>query len=102
MVFYYQNSKIKKYFRNINAYNYPLNDNKKRNFFRFSKQPNSLIAPNTGCNEKGLSEINLVIKDLIIPEEEIMPAFLLKTQIKLSNGNVKKEFGSGDRRIGFV
>ena len=64
--------------------------------------PYSLITPNTGFSRKGLSDINLVIKDLIIPEEEIMPAFLLKTQIKLSNGNVKKELGSGDKHIGFV
>ena len=49
-----------------------------------------------------MNDINLVIKTLIIPEREYMPTFLLKTQVKLSNGDERKGLGSGDEDIGFA
>jgi len=64
--------------------------------------PYVLIRPKEGDKEEGLSDINLVLKTLIIPEGKIKPAFLLKTQVKLSNGDEKRGLGSGDKDVGFV
>lgn len=64
--------------------------------------PYKFIRPNAGNNDEGISDINLVSKTLLISEGKINPAFLLKTQIKLSNGSQEKGTGSGDEDIGFI
>ncbi len=55
-----------------------------------------------GHTVRGLEDINLIAKTLIIPEGKACPAFLLKWQIKLSNGDWKKGLGTGDIDWGVV
>lgn len=64
--------------------------------------PYIFIRPEKGHNGQGFSDINVVLKTLIIPERGTNPAFLLKTQIKLSNGDDGKGLGSGDEDVGLV
>lgn len=64
--------------------------------------PYKFIRTNDGNNTEGISDINLVSKTLLIPKGNINPVFLLKTQVKLSNGSREKGLGSGDEDIGFI
>ena len=64
--------------------------------------PYSLINHNVDNQRNGFSDINFVLKDLIIPEGDFTPAFLLKTQIKLANGDVRKGFGNGDIDVSLI
>ncbi len=52
--------------------------------------------------EAGLGDITLSLKTLLSPEKEIMPAFALKTDLKLANGNNDKGLGSGDEDFRFI
>ncbi len=47
--------------------------------------------------QNGLGDISLVLKDLILPEGEKNPAFVLKGVVKLDNGDFSKGLGSGDK-----
>lgn len=52
--------------------------------------------PDEEKGREGFSDINLILKSLLIHEGEINPALLLKSQIKFSNASKEKGFGSGD------
>lgn len=64
--------------------------------------PYTLINLKEGDRAKGIQDVNLVLKNLIVPESKNNPAFLLKTQVKLSNGDYQMGLGSGDNDVGFV
>lgn len=52
--------------------------------------------------EAGFSDINLVFKGLVIPEQDFVPAVLFKPYVKLANGDEDRGLGSGDEDIGLI
>ena len=64
--------------------------------------PASFLRPEEGKNVEGWSDISLITKTQIFPEKEFIPATLLKTVVKFSNGNDAKGLGSGDEDVQLV
>jgi len=64
--------------------------------------PFDILRPEGGGNDEDLSDITLAAKTLIFPEEEMFPSLLLKTAVKLSNGDENEGFGSGDKDIKLI
>ena len=64
--------------------------------------PFDILRPKDGPNEKGLGDINLVVKTLFFPEKELTPSLLLKTVVKLETGDEDDGLGSGDEDIGLI
>jgi hypothetical protein len=64
--------------------------------------PYTSFRSNESEDEDGLSDITLVLKTLLFPEENTTPAFLLKSVVKLNNGDYDRGLGSGDKDVGFV
>lgn len=61
--------------------------------------PYLLHNPESGENEQGLGDINLVLKTLL-KEETKTPALVVKVLGKMSNGSKDKGLGSGDKDLG--
>ena len=55
-----------------------------------------------GVVHGAFGDLVIVSKNMILPERYFVPAVLLKTRVKFSNGNAGKEFGSGNEHIGFT
>ena len=64
--------------------------------------PHKLTNFKEGGGEEGLEDVSLVLKTLIVEERDNMPAFLIKTAVKLDNGDEDKGLGSGDKDLGLV
>ncbi|MEW6087970.1 MAG: transporter [bacterium] len=58
--------------------------------------PYLIVKPGGEESLEGLSDINIVLKTLLVPETAKKPALLLKTVVKLNNGGEEEGFGSGD------
>ena len=54
-------------------------------------------SPDSGKDEEGAGDINLVAKYLLLDEGAYTPAFTIKGVVKLDNGDYDKGLGSGDR-----
>ncbi|MBI3008958.1 MAG: transporter [Candidatus Omnitrophica bacterium] len=64
--------------------------------------PHKLTNFKEGGDEEGLEDVSLVLKTLIVEEVDNTPAFLVKTVVKLDNGNKDKGLGSGDKDLGMA
>ena len=62
--------------------------------------PYAIIEPKEGNKESGFDDMTLVLKTVLFPERDDMPQFLLKTTLKLANGDEDRGLGSGDEDIG--
>lgn len=62
--------------------------------------PYMIIEPKEGEKESGIDDMTLVLKTVLFPERDDMPQFLVKTTLKLANGNEDRGLGSGDEDIG--
>ena len=64
--------------------------------------PHKLTSFKEGGDEEGLEDVSLVLKTLIVEEVGNIPAFLVKTVVKLDNGDEDKGLGSGEKDLGLV
>lgn len=59
--------------------------------------PYLLHYPDTGNQETGVGDINIVAKYLIMEGNDVVPAFTVKGVVKLDNGDKDRGLGSGDK-----
>ena len=64
--------------------------------------PINYLNPDIGRCEKGLGDILLRFKYLVISETDSSPAFLIKPTFKIPNGDDKKGLGSGKSDAGIL
>ena len=64
--------------------------------------PVQFLWPEEEKRRAGFSDINLILKGLILKERKTLPALLLRSQIKFSNADEEKGLGSGDEDYGFI
>lgn len=64
--------------------------------------PYVFINPREGERIEGLQDVNVIFKINMLNQYKRGLFFTLRSQIKLSNGDEKKDLGSGDEDIGFI